>query len=297
VHFTYQEPNGDLQQGDVLEITSELRETLNEFHPYYASHKDYRYLMVLTQSCDLARHDGHPCKARYITLAVVRSLETVLNRELGKHQRSSIEVHGGLCSVDKRRWIEDFLVKLLNNNNPEYFYLAEDISLGLDKPHVAFLKLAVPVKSKDHYKACLKARIMQLKEIFQAKLGWLVGNMYSRVGTPDWVPAVVTEKAFADLIEDILEKMCLWVDKPVLQNLQEELKKRRQSEGSQYNMPQDEVIRLVRKYAQEEETRTERNIDVIMDQIRQAMLDFKPEQLDALRKQLTFNEEIRRLLK
>ena len=78
-------------------------------------------------------------------------------------------------------------MKLLNNNHPEYFYLAEDVDCHLSEACVAFLKLAIPIKS-EHYDRCLAARISQLKEIFQAKLGWLAGNIYSRVGTPDWVP-------------------------------------------------------------------------------------------------------------
>ena len=94
MHFTYQEAKGDLQQGDILQITDKIRDILTQFHPYYAGHRDYCYLMVLTQSCDLACHDAQPCKARYITLAAVRSIETVLNREIVKHQRSSIEKGG-----------------------------------------------------------------------------------------------------------------------------------------------------------------------------------------------------------
>ena len=296
MHFTYQKPKGDLQQGDVLRIDDQIKNILTKFHPYYASHRDYRYLMVLTQSCDLVRHKNQICKARYITLAAVRSLETALSRELVKHQRSSLETGGGLCSIDRQRWVEDFVVKLLNNNNPEYFYLAEDVDCHLGEACVAFLKLAIPVKS-EHYDTCLAARVAQLQEIFQAKLGWLIGNMYSRVGTPDWVPTGTTDEGFADLIETILTRMCLWVDQSVLNRLQSELKDRRRTKGSEYNMTQDEIIQLVREYAHEQETKTEKNIGMLVEQIRQAIPTLDATELDALRKQLLFNGEIRRFLK
>ncbi len=297
MHFTYQEPEGDLQQGDVLAINGQVKDLLNRFYPYYSSHRDYRHLMVLTHSCDLARHNNQPCKARYITLAAVRPLETVLNREIKKHQRSSVEIGGGLCSMDRRRWIEDFLAKLLNNNNPEYFYLAADTECHLHEPCVAFLKLGVPVKSEDHYEVCLAARIAQLQDIFQAKLGWLVGNIYSRVGTPDWVPTKATEEEFSKLIDAMLARMCVWVDQSVLSRLQRELKDRRRTRGAEYDMSQDEIIQLIGEYAHEEETRTEKNIALLVERIQQAIPTLDATELDTFRKQLMFNEEIRRFLK
>jgi hypothetical protein len=238
--------------------------------------------MVLTQSCDLVRHDGLPCKSRYVTLAAVRSLDTVLSRELARHQRSSIETTGGLCCINKRRWVEDFLVKLINNNNSEYFYLAEDIDCGLSEPSVAFLKLSVPLKS-EHYDKCLAARVAQLTEVFQAKLGWLVGNMYSRVGTPDWVPTRATEDEFSELIETLLRDMCIWVDESVLSRIRKEQKDRRRAEGPDYVMPQNEIIRLVAEYAREQETKTERNIGILVERIQQAIPTLDPAELDALR--------------
>jgi hypothetical protein len=47
-----------------------------------------------------------------------------------------------------------------------------------------FLPLSVSIRT-DHYDACLTAKVAQLDEIFSARVGWLTGNMYSRVATPD----------------------------------------------------------------------------------------------------------------
>ena len=40
--------------------------------------------------------------------------------------------------------------------------------------------------SVQHFGICLQAKTCQLKEAFQAKLGWLIGNLYSRVATAEW---------------------------------------------------------------------------------------------------------------
>jgi len=78
-----------------------------------------------------------------------------------------------------------FTDRLLDNNEPGYFYLHEDVSLGLSGHNCAFLALSVALRTC-HYDLCFRAKVAQLKEPFQAKLGWLTGNMYSRVGTEEW---------------------------------------------------------------------------------------------------------------
>lgn len=295
MHFTYRKPQGDLQQGDLLNITDEIRGVLSKYYSYYANHPDYSYFMVLTQSCDLDRYGGKPCKARYITIAAVRPIGTVFSRELEKHQRSSLEKNGNLCSSEKQHWIRDFIIRLLNNNIPEYFYLAEDSDFGLDQANVAFLKLAVPIKVK-HYKICLNARFVQLDDIFQAKLGWLIGNLYSRVGTPDWVPQQTTEEEFDSIVEETLNNICLWIDDPILEHLKKELKARRKIKGKQYCIPQAGIVELIDKYANEQEAQTEKNIDLILQHIKKTLPRLTFDDIGKLKRQLMYNEEVRHFL-
>ena len=75
----------------------------------------------------------------------------------------------------------------MKNKEPDYFFLSDDTSLGFPDRMVAFLKLSISLKADLHYDTCLSAKVLGLTDAFKAKLGWLVGNMYSRVGTPDWV--------------------------------------------------------------------------------------------------------------
>ena len=65
--------------------------------------------------------------------------------------------------------------------------------------------------------------------------------------------------------------MCLWVDQTVLNRLQSELKERRRVNGLSYNVPQDEIIQLVSAYAHEQETKTEKNIGMLVEQIQKAI--------------------------
>ena len=66
-----------------------------------------------------------------------------------------------------------------------------------------FLQLSVALKV-EHYDLCLDAKIAELKEPFQAKLGYRVGHMYSRVGTAEWsdnYPEGPVGKAAASLLK------------------------------------------------------------------------------------------------
>ena len=47
----------------------------------------------------------------------------------------------------------------------------------------------------------------------QHKLGYLVGKLYSRVGTEDWVPGSATKSEFDALVNNLLEQATLWLPK------------------------------------------------------------------------------------
>lgn len=296
MHFTYKRPEGDLQQGDLLRTTEDLSRILKEFHPHYADNPDYPFLIVLTQSCDLARGGGRRHKSRYITLGAVRPLEEVVERELEKYRRSSIENSCQLCPKESRHWIKDFLNKLLNNNLTGYFYLAQEAELKISAPHVAFLALSIAIKS-EHYDVCLDARFAQLREVFQAKLGWLVGEMYSRVGTPDWVPTQLTKEQFEELLEEMLEGMTIWVPQGALQKLRVEQETRRRQYGNKdYQIPQEEVPELLRDYTRDWEDRPKRIVEAFIAEALKSLPEVSGQELKNLKYRLMGNEELERML-
>src|SRR5262245_18451718 len=85
-HYVYREPNkATLNQGDIHRKTDEVVAHLEKYHRYYSNHADYRYFMVMTQTCDLVLRDG-VCGSPYITIAAVRPFQEVLRREAAMHQ-------------------------------------------------------------------------------------------------------------------------------------------------------------------------------------------------------------------
>ncbi|MBF0476005.1 MAG: hypothetical protein HQK59_09265 [Deltaproteobacteria bacterium] len=219
-HFTYRESDGrdlsqdDLCQGDLLERSVALGKILKDFFPHYHSEDDCRYFIILTQSCDLVRRNNAPCKSKYITLAPVRPMRMALEEEVHKYQYHPIEKKLGFISESNRHKIIQFMQRLFNNNESDYFFLFREPELGLEGDFCAFLQQPISVRAEDHYDVLLKARILQLQESFQHKLGYWVGILYSRVGTADWVPDNYTEEDFKRFTEEPVKKddLVRWLD-------------------------------------------------------------------------------------
>jgi len=219
-HFTYtSEPDlQHLRQGDLLYRTPYIESLLRKVHTYYLK-PTFKYFIILTQSCDLERRDGKKCKSDYISLGAVLPFEHIVKKEFERHQKDDIEKIGSLCDSSRRSSMYQFLEKLLNNNHTEFFYLQEDNDNGLPESCCAFLRLSIAIRSFEHYDECLKAKFIELREDFRAKLGWLIGNLYSRVGTEDWVPDNLKQHEFKRLINEILDKQVFWKDKSSLKAL------------------------------------------------------------------------------
>ena len=203
LHFTYNEKINvtSLCQGDVLTITDEIRAVLKDCHPYF-QHEQYKFFIVLTQSCDLVRRNGD-CKSQYITLAAVRSYDEYIYRNANYF---GVENFKGLMLLDEKKFNTFFQLveRVYNNTESEYFFLAQDSNVGLNEHMIAYLKVSFALKSDLHYDKCLKAKKIELSDEFKAKLGWLVGEMYSRVGTKDW-ETLMKRSEFIDMIKKDLK--------------------------------------------------------------------------------------------
>jgi hypothetical protein len=195
-------PNASLEQGDLIAKNSKVVQgALTTYHKYHVEHPANELFAVLTQSCDLERRGGS-CKARYISLAPVRSLRSVVAREFDNFL---LRTPGGqyvIGSSETEGRYQDFLAKLINNNDSRHFFLPARPQIGLPEDYCIILPLALPIKV-EHYDDCVSGRIAQLDDLFQAKLGWLLGQQYSRVGTPDW-PDQALEAKIASLAEHTL---------------------------------------------------------------------------------------------
>jgi hypothetical protein len=216
MHFTYSEEMdaASLQQGDVLKRTLGIDAILEAVHPHYQK-PDYGFFIVLTQSCDLIRRQG-ASSSRYITIAAVRPLGLAVDRYAASLQYDDVEARLGFCSDDRKEKLRQFVERLLNNNEENYFYLRAEPSQGLDEDSCAFLQLSIALKAELHYDTLLAAKILQLVDSFQHKLGYLVGSSYSRVGTEDWVPRWATPDDFNETVQRIAEgASVIWIEKPL----------------------------------------------------------------------------------
>lgn len=238
MHVTY-EPNlckTELMQGDVLARTPELNEVLRTVHPHFQDAKN-QFFLVLTQSCDLVLRGEH-CKTPYISLAPVRSLDLVIERQLAQLPSADVKAELLVLGDKAKTKASEFLNRLLNNNESSYFYLdSEDTPLNTDS--VAFLKLSIAVKSDLHFGTCSKAKILQLESTFQAKLGWLVGQMYSRVGTTDWESAKLSKK-----ISQVLKEAAIWIEDSKVSPL-EQVFKANALANPDAKMSQQEIQRVI----------------------------------------------------
>ena len=118
-----------------------------------------------------------------------------------------------------------FVERLLNNNQEDYFFLQLEPGSGLGQDHCAILQLSIALKAELHYETLLDAKILQLSESFQHKLGHLVGTMYSRVGTEDWVPQHASEADFRSRTRGLVADLVDWLDKDLHGRVLREFKK------------------------------------------------------------------------
>lgn len=218
-HWTY-DPNvgvdDDLEQGDYLAPTDALRAVLEEVHPHFCNDK-YVGFVIATQSCDVVRRRGGECVARYISIAAVRTLYGVLPRLAasvdGAVVRENVFLEG------RKPRVRELLARIVDQNEQQLglFYFHEDADRGIGDPCVAYLRVTVALKA-DHYTVLREARRARLKPEFQAKFGWLLGNLYARPATTDW--ADQDRQGGREVIDRLLKSESLrWVDDKQLELL------------------------------------------------------------------------------
>lgn len=288
IHFTYKE-KPDMQslcQGDILEITEEISMILKDVHPFFLN-EQYKYFIVLSQSCDLVRRNGKDCKTPYITLAAVRNYSDFLERMLLKG-RFAEKVNGLLIMDEKNKERAYQLVeRVYNNTEPEYFFLYKEDALGFPESMVAYLKVSIALKSKEHYDKCLNAKRIELTDEFKAKLGWLVGNMYSRVGTADW-EGIMSANAKRDMLNNDLYSMCIIGKKEQLRQLKEFLRRTELPPGREEAAAFISDIQIKTKY--------DKVMDVIEDVIRTSSKKIPEEEKEKLLKAIRSRSALKTLI-
>ncbi len=298
MHFTYQELDNtkDLMQGDILERKNELYDILYSYHKHYATHPDYKYFIVLTQSCDLIRRENR-CKSPYITLAAVRSIDTLLRRQLKEYQHgSSLEAELNICAEEEMSKLKDFLVKLYNNNIPGYFFLRRDPVINLNSDYVAFLNLSISIKANEHYDKCVNTRFAHLEPIFQAKLGWQVGTHYSRVGTQDWAPDFVTEEKFSEIIDEQVYNLCSWAPRISLKKIKK-LVKDKKKENPDYRISNRSLEEISKEHLEKQNSNRHKFTEIVTEIVKEIFIDSTNDKYELLEKRIMNSSRINQYIK
>jgi hypothetical protein len=274
-------------QGDVLERTSAIDNLLKVVHPHFHGRMKNLFFMVLTQSCDLVqRKAGGGCKAPYITIAPVRSLDSVIERHLAQLPSPNALAEVPVLSAKAKSKASEFLVRLFNNNEQGYFYLdGEDTVLPCQC--VAFLNLSIAIKANEHYGKCLEAKRLQLTDVFQAKLGWLVGQIYSRVGTDDLPQEVLTKK-----VQSALKDAALWIDDSKVTVL-EEAYAQLNADGQGVPMTSAQVAQAISRA----KTRKQQVMNQVASVLSKALGEDQAELAQRLRKRLESDAALTALLR
>ena len=240
MHWTYDkkiDAQEDLQQGDILLPTDALRAALNDIHPWFCNSK-YLGFIVLTQSCDLVRGRGDPCKAPHIAIAPIRSARQVVRSLLPVLCE---QIHGNMYLSESKGKLSGAVAKIINQNESSLglFYLHPDTKLEIGEESVATLRISVSLKSREHYSKLQGARIGRLKSDFAHKLGWMCGYLYSRVGVEDW-QTEMRENDATDLISNLCDfEDVEWISSAKLR------KKIKRKEINFVDMDDDKAVALI----------------------------------------------------
>lgn len=176
----------NLHQGDILENRGSLKEAVGQAHSYYAEAEDYTHFMVLSQSCDLVRRKGGKCKSNYITIAAIRPFNIAFSRFVDKTAFSDLDFPIPILDEARRQEVKFKLERFVNNTVEDdgFFFISKYWNEVFQQDLCAFLQLSVSLR-ECHYNACLEHKVAQLDDIFAAKVGWIAGNLFSRVAITD----------------------------------------------------------------------------------------------------------------
>jgi hypothetical protein len=193
---------------------------MKEVHPHFCAEK-YIAFTIATQSCDLVRRERKSPKARYINIAVVRSLVAVLPTLLESVLPS---IGSAVFGTNQKFQAKQFLRRLFDQNEQSLglFYFHPDASVSLGQSSVGYLRVAVALRA-EHYPVLVQARRGRLTPEFRNKFGWLLGNLYSRVASPDWSDFSGGRREIANLIDEFLSEQTpgsgpTWIDDEIIEN-------------------------------------------------------------------------------
>ncbi len=193
-----------LLQGDILKVEGSFLEYFKKFYPAinYQDSED-KYVMVLTQSCDLVKTEKRKPKLSHINVCLVRSLKNVIERLISDEIKPLTIGNKNILQQSALDQLKDKLSKLLNNTDQKtHFFLPKKTPFLKDM--VAILPLSFSFRI-DHYDLMLNNRVLSLKSEFQAKVGHIISQLYGRIGTHDLSDAGWNDEKRREYINQLLK--------------------------------------------------------------------------------------------
>jgi hypothetical protein len=207
--YVYQEQfsNNSLFQGDILRVTGIFREYFAKFYPEVTNiENEEKYVMVLTQSCDLVKGHKRKLKVSHINVCLIRTLKNFVNSLLAEVRPLSIG-DKNLLEREVNDRLKDKLSKLFNNSDQKVnFFLPKKLPFIEDM--VALIPLSFSFRA-DHYDLLLENKVLMLAPEFRAKIGYIISELYGRVGTPDLSDSGWGDKEIRDYINELLHDLRL----------------------------------------------------------------------------------------
>jgi hypothetical protein len=285
IHWTYSsfDLTDDLEQGDILKPSAELKELLRDVHHHFVDDK-YVGFLVAAQSCDLVRRGGIP-KAPYINLAVIRPLGSVVHKLIAQ---VIAPVQEGVYRQSQKKTAKDLLTRIFNQNEQSLgvFFLHEDVDAGLAESSIALLRVTVALKSQ-HYELLQKARVGRLTDEFRAKLGWLLGNLFARPATRDWNDWEGGQKKMESLLITYAEEQIAglgpkWIDDELISSALAE------------NINLQEVTPGALEHLRPK-SKLERSLDEVRTELIKVARELEPEKVEKLINRLKNNGKFKKL--
>ena len=204
--YVYEDRSSEssLLQGDILKIDGQFRQYFDEFYPaIQPSDGKIQYVMILTQSCDLVRTKKRKPKLSHVNVCLVRRLSSVIKRLINEEIKPTEIGNTKVLSRDALDQLKDKLSKLLNNSDQKtHFFLPKQTPFEEDM--VAVLPLSFSFRA-DHYDLLLENRVLGIKPEFQAKVGHIIAQLYSRIATPDLLDFDWDDKKIRQHINQLLD--------------------------------------------------------------------------------------------
>lgn len=203
--YVYREKisENSLSQGDILKVDGQFRRYFMEFYPAINHPEDKdKYVMILTQSCDLVKTKKRKPKLGHVNVCLVRSFKAVVDRLITEEIKPAFVDGKNIFQKADLDKLKDRLSKLLNNTDQKtHFFLPRKLPFNEDM--VALLPLSFSFRT-DHYDLLLQSKVLELKPEFQAKVGHIISQLYGRIGTCDLTDCGWDDKKIRNYIKDIL---------------------------------------------------------------------------------------------